>query len=104
MATESATSVEGDSKVATAPNTSRSLEVAKRGIETAKDFAHFMSALMTDLIEGTVGPQIGNATCNAGGKLLKVVEMELKYGTVKPHGGGRELLLANGMSKRFIKR
>jgi len=56
-----------------------------------------MSALMTDLIEGTVAPQIGNAACNAGGKLLKIVEMEIKYGTVRSPNKGRELLLARGM-------
>jgi hypothetical protein len=39
-----------------------------------------MSALMTDLIVGAVTPQIGNAVCNAGGKLLKVVELQIKYG------------------------
>lgn len=39
-----------------------------------------MSALMSDLIEGTVTPQVGNATVNAGGKLLKIVELQLKYG------------------------
>lgn len=39
-----------------------------------------MSALMSDIIEGAVSPQVGNATVNAGGKLLKVVELQLKYG------------------------
>lgn len=43
-----------------------------------------MSALMSDLIEGKVTPQVGNATVNAGGKLLKVVEMQMKYGTRNP--------------------
>lgn len=41
-----------------------------------------MSALMSDLIQGTVTPNVANATCNAGGKLLKVIEMEHKYGAV----------------------
>jgi hypothetical protein len=40
----------------------------------------FMSAVMTDLIAGAVPPQIANAACNAGGKLLQVVAMEHKYG------------------------
>jgi len=43
-----------------------------------------MSALMTDLIEGRVSPGIGNAACNAGGKLLKVVELQNRYGTPGP--------------------
>lgn len=45
-----------------------------------------MSALMSDLIEGTITPQVGNATVNAGGKLLKVVELQLKYGKTGPDG------------------
>ena len=52
-----------------------------------------MSALMADLIEGRVTPAIGNATCNAAGKLLKVVELNMKYG-VPAEGGGKVLKLA----------
>lgn len=39
-----------------------------------------MSAMMSDIIEGTLNPQTANAAINAGGKLLKIVEMEFKYG------------------------
>lgn len=52
-----------------------------------------MSGLMSDLIEGAVTPQVGNATCNAGGKLLKVVEMSYKYGTRNPNTNTRVLHL-----------
>lgn len=45
-----------------------------------------MSALMSDIIEGAVSPQVGNAAVNAGSRLLKVVELQLKYG--KPNAGG----------------
>lgn len=76
--------VEGTEKVEPVDEkTPRSLTVAVEGIDTAKDFAKMMSALMSDLIEGRVTPSVGNATCNAGGKLLKVVEMQYKYGTKK---------------------
>lgn len=67
-----------------------SLEIAKRGIKTSGDFANVMSALMSDLASGHVTPQIGNAMCNAGGKLLKVVEMQAKYGT---DGKGQQKVL-----------
>lgn len=43
-----------------------------------------MSALMVDLIQGKVSHSIGNAACNAGGKLLKVVELQHKYGSPGP--------------------
>lgn len=62
----------------------RSLPIAAKGVKTGHDFANLMSALMSDLIEGRVTPSIGNATCNAGGKLLKVVEMQYKYGVNGP--------------------
>lgn len=42
-----------------------------------------MSALMSDLIEGTITPQVGNAAVNAGSKLLRVVELQLKFGQQK---------------------
>lgn len=71
----------------------RSLDIAQRGVKTSSDFANLMSALMSDLIDGRVTPSIGNATCNAGGKLLKVVEMTYRYGTQGP-GSQKTLTLA----------
>jgi hypothetical protein len=58
----------------------KSLAYAQQGIHTSQQFAGTMSALMSDLLEGAVSPEIGNAVCNVGGKLLKVVEMQYKYG------------------------
>ena len=45
-----------------------------------------MSAMMSDLLEGKVTPRVANATCNAGGKLLKIVEMQLRFGTTSANG------------------
>lgn len=53
-----------------------------------------MSAMMSDIVESRVTPQVGNAACNAGGKLLKVVEMQYKYG-VQGKGNERVLQLTN---------
>lgn len=61
-------------------NSPRSLPLARAGIETAGEFARMMSALMSDVIEGSIGPDVANAAINAGGKLLKVCELQLKYG------------------------
>jgi hypothetical protein len=63
--------------------TPRSLSLAARGIRTGADFSQVMSALISDIIEEKVTPQVANAACNAGGKLLKVVEMQIKYGKRK---------------------
>jgi hypothetical protein len=71
----------------------KSLEIASRGVKTGSDFAELMSGLMTDLIEGRITPAIGNATCNAGGKLLKVVEMQYRYGSTSNANGGKVLKL-----------
>ena len=47
---------------------------------------------MSDLVEGRISPNVGNATCNAGGKLLKIVEMEYKYGTKDDKGNPNKTL------------
>ena len=70
----------------------RSFAVAQKGIRTSQDFSRLMSALMSDLIEGRVTPGVGNVTCNAGGKLLKSVELQYKYGVDGP-GQSKSLML-----------
>jgi hypothetical protein len=59
----------------------RSLAIAERGVKTSHDFTELMSALISDLIEGNVAPNVANATCVAGGKLLRIVELQYRYGT-----------------------
>lgn len=55
-----------------------------------------MSCLITDIIDGTITPQVGNAAVNAGGKLLKVVEMQYKYGQIANDGSFKTLNLLQG--------
>lgn len=73
----------------------RCLAVFQKGIRTGRDFANGMAALMSDIIDGRVTPAVGNAACNAGGKLLKVVEMEQKYGRTGA-AQGKTLTLSDG--------
>lgn len=61
----------------------RSGPIAAAGVQTGEDFANLMSALMCDVIDGSISPNVANATVNAGGKLLKVVEMQYRYGSPK---------------------
>lgn len=83
MSENKSSNVEGSQETfISAGDAPRSLAIAKGGITTGHHFANLMSALMADLIEGRITPGVGNATCNAGGKLLKVVEMQAKYGQV----------------------
>ena len=72
----------------------RSELVAAKGIQTGADFANLMSALMSDLVSGRVAPGVGNAMCNAGGKLLKVVEIQYRYGVQMPGQTTKVLRLA----------
>lgn len=52
---------------------------------------------MTDVIRGSVSPEVTNAACNAGGKLLKMVELEYKYAT-EPHARNRIMSVAGETS------
>lgn len=63
-----------------ATNNSRALTLGRAGVKTATQFATFSSALMTDVLEGSITPEICNASAGAGRNLLKVVEMQYKYG------------------------
>lgn len=71
----------------------RSVVIAQEGVTTSGQFCSLMSALMSDLLLGKVTPQCGNAVVNAGGKLLKTVELEQKYGT-ESEGQPKSLRLA----------
>jgi len=82
----------------------RSLPIAAGGIRTSEDFASMMSALMSDVIEGRVTPGVSNAAVNAGGKLLKIVELQLKYGTSPPGTERKTLLLCGEKSQAQTKR
>jgi hypothetical protein len=46
---------------------------------TGDDLANLLSALMSDLIDGKVSPQVVNSQCNLAGKLLKLVEMQYRH-------------------------
>lgn len=55
-----------------------------------------MSDLISDILEGRIGYREANAVCNAGGKMLKVIEMTAKYGRTAEDAAipARELELA----------
>jgi hypothetical protein len=59
--------------------TPRSLAISAEGVTTGSNFASLMSSVMADVIDGSLSTDVANAVCNAGGKLLKVVEMQYKY-------------------------
>lgn len=81
MATRGEGATAGSKKVAPSRKQPKSLEIADKGIKTSRDFRNLMSAIMSDVIAGRLTPNMTNAACNAGGKLLKMVDLEYKYGT-----------------------
>lgn len=68
----------------------RSSAIAKRGVRTGGDILELMSAMITDVVDGTVSAGTANAAINASGKMLKVVELTHRYG-VKDSDGRRYL-------------
>lgn len=59
---------------------SKSAQIARAGLSTSDDMKRLMATLIPDILDGEVSITAANATCNAAGKLIKVVELELKYG------------------------
>ena len=84
MARASKSKDHGDKSAREVSRPARSLAIASEGVANDRQFAQLMSAIMSDLIDGSIDPKTSNAVCNAAGKLLKVVEMRHRYG--KPGG------------------
>lgn len=59
--------------------------IASSDVKNSQQFCQVMSALMSDALTGAIAPGPGNLACNAAGKMLKAIEMQMKYG---PKGGG----------------
>lgn len=66
--------------------------IAANGVTDSRDFANLMSTLIGDVLTGRVSTDVANAAVNAGGKLLKVVEMQHKYGSAKTPAPRRLML------------
>jgi hypothetical protein len=74
---------------------SRSVRIARDGITNSQQFTSLFSGLIADLAEQKVTAGIANAMCNAGGKMLKMVELEIRYGQQVP-GKSRRMLTISG--------
>ena len=96
MATKGTSHTQGNKKDNQGPDKPKCLTVAENGIKDSQDFTNFFSCLMTDLAEKNVVPNVANAMCNAGGKLLKMVELEIRYGQHVPGQGRKRLVVAVG--------
>jgi hypothetical protein len=79
---------------------SQSSEIAQRGVRSSEDYRDLMCALMTDVVQGKIDPDVANAACNAGRGLLKMVEMEYRFSGVSgPNGrSGRSIPIARRLA------
>lgn len=71
----------------------KSIAHFEKGVVTCGQLAKGMSLLMSDLLTERVATSIANAVCNAGGKMLKAVEMQQRYGKTHKGNGVKELNL-----------
>lgn len=69
------------------------LAISERGIRTAQEFAQFMSAVMGDVVAGRLSNGKAAASTRAGMALLKVIEMQYRYGSETEQPGKRTLRL-----------
>jgi hypothetical protein len=70
-----------------------SLTLARGGIRTANDLAGLMGALIEDLMEGTVFPELGNAVCAAAGILIEAMKVQYDYGKANNTTDRKNLIL-----------
>lgn len=83
MAKKKPSAVE-NGKAATPPTLARSYHIARGDLKSGPEFANLLSALISDVVLGKLAPPVLTATCNGVGKLLKMVELQHKYGGNKP--------------------
>lgn len=74
----------------------RSLAIAQHGLATGFDTINMLTATITDVLEENVTVGQANVVVNAIGKVLKVVELQFKYGKPRPDGRERDLRLQGG--------
>ncbi len=79
--------------------TSRSLAIARGGLRTGFDTINMLTATITDVLEENVSTNQANVVVNAIGKVLKVVELQFKYGKPRKEGSQeRDLAIVPGVT------
>lgn len=63
--------------------------MAKTGVSDSRKCANVLGAIALDVLQERITPPTGNTACNAIGKLLKIKELEIKYGRPMPDGPKR---------------
>lgn len=80
------------------PTVPKCVSIAEAGITNSQQAIRYLSALIADGSAGRVTPGSMHANCNAVGKMLRVVEMEARFGTALGSGPEKvlEFLAPNG--------
>lgn len=68
--------------------------IEEQGIRTSRDASNVLVAIAKDVGRQSMTPQVGNTMCNALGKMIRVKELEIKYG-IKNDAGVQRLELAD---------
>lgn len=64
-----------------------------RGVSSGRDVAALLGALIADVMTDRVTPEKAAVVCNAVGKILRLVEMEYRWGTKEDPDGRRTIRL-----------
>jgi len=56
---------------------------AEHATEGTRQFTKFLGCIMRDVVSGELNSPAANAVCNAAGKILKLAEMQHRYGARK---------------------
>jgi hypothetical protein len=82
------------------PRNTRSLAIARGGLKSGFDTINMLTATITDVLEEQITTNQANVVVNAIGKVLKVVELQQKYGKPKGDDGrDRDLVLITPTAK-----
>jgi hypothetical protein len=65
------------------------------GLSDSRKCANVLGAITLDVLSQRITPQMGNTACNAIGKVMKVKEMEIRYGTSSGYGEPKRLALTD---------
>lgn len=69
--------------------------MAGEGLQDSRKCANVLGAIALDVLTSQITPQVGNTACNAIGKMLKVKELEIKYGLAEGPGQPKRLALTD---------
>jgi hypothetical protein len=71
------------------PVASAASKIARAGVKSGDDFTRLMLAIISDLADGSMSPGVAGAMCRAGANVIKIVEMQHRYGSAARRGADK---------------